>query len=45
MNEIDAPVAEPRAIHELLERMAEVLSAPDPHRVGIQEIIARYDAR
>ena len=45
MADIDVPAGEPRTIHELLHRMAEVLSAPDPHRAGIEEIIARYDAR
>lgn len=45
MAEIDLPAERPQTMRELLERMAEVLSAPDPHRVGIQDIITRYDAR
>ena len=32
-------------MHELLQRMADVLSTPDPNHSGIQEIIMRYDAR
>ena len=45
MVHIDVIPEEPRTIREVLERMAEVLSAPDPHRAAIQEIIARYEAR
>lgn len=44
MAHVDVP-EEPRTTRELLERMADVLSAPDPHRAGIQEIITRYDVR
>jgi hypothetical protein len=45
MADVEVQAGEPRTIRELLERMAEVLSAPDPHRVGIQEIIVRDEAR
>lgn len=45
MTDIDASSGEPRTIQELLQRMADVLSEPDPHRAGIQEIIIRDDAR
>ena len=41
----DVTPEEPRTIRELLERMADVLSAPDPHRAVIQEIITGGDAR
>src|SRR5687767_11541738 len=45
MADIEVSPGEPQTIHELLQRMADVLSAPDPHRAAIQEIITRYDAR
>ena len=45
MADIEGPAGEPRTIHELLERMAEGLSAPDPHRAEIQEIITRDEGR
>ena len=44
MAEIDVS-GDPRTIHELLQRMADALSAPDPHRAAIQEIINRDDAQ
>jgi hypothetical protein len=44
MTDIDVN-GEPRTIRELLHRMADVLSTPDPHRARIQEISARHDAR